>query len=188
MEVVVLRFPLDIDRWNLVHSFLRLRAEIFVDGLKWPLPVQQGLEFEQYDTFDTVYVVAISDGKVVGGGRLLRTDWRQRGGMYSYMIKDAHQGLLEGMPDGLCALEPPVDPTVWELTRITATSRGVAKAVCFAVNTFLQEQGARYCLGLSDWRLMKLMRIFGYNPIPLGGAVENSDGSFLAYQCEVRFE
>ncbi|WP_330447732.1 hypothetical protein FLP41_01715 (plasmid) [Paracoccus marcusii] len=68
----------------------------------------EGIEFEQYDTFDTVYVIAHRDGRAIGGARLKRTDCSFGGGkvVYSYMIRDAHRGLLPGMPTNLCRDEP----------------------------------------------------------------------------------
>lgn len=186
IEIKIAKYPDDIPDWEFVIQFLRLRREVFVEELGWNLPVQEGLEFEQYDSMATVvYVMAVEDGAVVGGGRLLRTDHRQPGGHYTYMIKDAHEGRLDGMPSPLCFEAPPVDPGTWELTRITAPTRGIARAVCDGVNAFLRQQGARYCLGLGQPGLMKLMGLFGYRPVPIGEVQGNADGRFLAFRCEV---
>ena len=73
-QVEVIRCPEDLDRWHLVNDYLKLRKQIFVDRLEWPLFHAEDLEFEQYDSFNTIYVVATLNGVVVGGARLRRTD------------------------------------------------------------------------------------------------------------------
>ena len=99
-EVRIIRYPEGLPHWDLVGSYLKLRKEVFVDRLEWPLLHVDELEFEQYDTFDTTYVVATCGDDVVGGARLRRTDQRSGGGhvRYSYMIRDACLGLLPGLP------------------------------------------------------------------------------------------
>lgn len=190
MDVRVLRFPDNVGDWDLVVDFLRLRTDVFVGELGWSLPTHRGLEFEQYDSFqNVVYVLAVDQGSVVAGGRLVRTDAMQPGGCYTYMIKDAHDGRLPGMPAKLCFDAPPTDPEFWELTRIAAPrSRMGARRVCAGVNDFLKGQGAKHCLGLGAPSLMKLMGLFGYRPEPIGEVVQNGDGSFLAFQCEVLYD
>lgn len=99
VQIATIRLPRDMAQFDLVASFFQLRKQIFVDRMAWPLHHAEGIEFEQYDTFDTVYVIAHRDGRAIGGARLKRTDCSFGGGkvVYSYMIRDAHRGLLPGI-------------------------------------------------------------------------------------------
>ena len=100
ITIEVVELPSQITRYHLVRDYLRLRKEIFIDRMSWSLGQTDGIEFDQYDTFDTTYVVAHRNGEVVGGARVKRTDKRQACGhsMYEYMIRDAHLGLLLRIP------------------------------------------------------------------------------------------
>ncbi|MDM7459652.1 MAG: acyl-homoserine-lactone synthase [Paracoccus sp. (in: a-proteobacteria)] len=187
VEVVVL--PRDMARFNLVTSFLRLRKRIFVDRMAWPLHHAEGIEFEQYDTFDTAYVIAHCNGEAVGGARLKRTDHCFGEGkvVYSYMIRDAHHGLLPGMPSNLCHEEPPVDDRTWELTRFAALPfPGLAERILETANQFLHRIGASECLFLGPPAFLRMASRLGWTPRPMGDLVGNADGRFLAFSCAVR--
>ena len=103
-------------------SSLVLRKEVFVDKMDWPLFHADSVEFEQYDTLTSVYILAHEGDEVIGGARLVRTDQYQSVGkiVYSYMIRDAYLENLPGLPSEICTEEPPVDPKVWELSRFTS--------------------------------------------------------------------
>ena len=189
IRVEVVRLPHDMHRFDLVASFFRLRKQIFVDRMAWPLHHAEGIEFEQYDTFDTIYIIAHRDGEAVGGARLKRTDCLFGGGtvVYSYMIRDAHLGLLPGMPTNLCHGEPPVDPQAWELTRFAALPvAGLAEAILETSNQYLHEVGATDCLFLGPPAFLRMAQRLGWTPRPMGDLVSNDDGKFLAFACAVR--
>lgn len=168
---------------------MRFRKRVFVDRMEWPLAHAEGIEFEQYDTLNTTYVIAHHDGEILGGGRLKRTDATFGSGtlVYSYMIRDAHLGLLPNMPARLCAENPPVDSTVWELTRFVAAEKpeGLAEAILRQANAFLHERCARSCLFLGPPAFLRMAKRLGWSPEPLGPIVGNDDGRFLAFSCEV---
>jgi acetoin utilization deacetylase AcuC-like enzyme len=52
----------------------------------------------------------------LGGMRLTPTT--ARCGVYSYMIRDAQRGLIDTIPADLLYDEAPVDPSIWESTRV----------------------------------------------------------------------
>lgn len=82
------------------------RHRIFVDTLGWDLPTQNGLERDQFDRPDTVYVVASQlDGGVCGCARLLPTT-------RAYLLAEVFPGLMNGTP-------LPSAPDVWELSRFS---------------------------------------------------------------------
>lgn len=188
----VLRVPADASRWNLVTEFLQLRKQVFVDRMGWELATLDLMEFEQYDSFAATYVIAEhrATGRVAGGARLLRTDHASpscSGSIkYSYMIRDAGLGLLPGLPAGLCAGCPPVDPKVWELTRLVSdgTPR-VAENLLRVVNAYLASKDATRCLFLGPAAFLRMARGMGFRPEPLGQVVGNASGRFLAFACDV---
>lgn len=188
MFISVLKFPADIAQWHLVKNFLHLRKEVFVDKMDWPLFHADAMEFEQYDTLTSVYVIAHEGDKVIGGARLVRTDQYQSVGkvVYSYMIRDAYLENLPGLPPEICTNAPPVDPKVWELTRFTSLdSLHVGQDILVRCNDFLREEGASECLFLGPPAFMRMARAMGYNPKPLGKVTGNKDGRFLAFSCNV---
>lgn len=188
MQITVLKFPTDIVHWHLVKKFLLLRKEVFVDKMDWPLFHADSMEFEQYDTLSSVYVIAHEDGDVIGGARLVRTDQFQSAGkiVYSYMIRDAYLNNLPGLPPEICNEEPPVDSKVWELTRFASLdSQRVGCDILEQCNTFLKDEGAVECLFLGPPAFMRMARGMGYDPRPLGKITGNKDGRFLAFSCDV---
>ena len=84
----------------------RYRHKVFVETLGWDLATQAGLELDQFDRPDTVYVVAREEGRYVGVARLLPT-------VRPYLLGEVFPQL---MGDAL----PPSSPDVWELSRFAA--------------------------------------------------------------------
>lgn len=175
-----------------VASYLELRKSLFVDKLAWSIASWENIEFEQYDTAKTVYVLAKKEGKVVAGGRLIRTDSKMpndRGKLqYTYMIADAYDGLLEGMPSELCRNTPPRDPKIWEFSRIvSAKNDGAAVREVFqAANGYIASQGGTGGVFIGSPALMRMCRMSGFDPSPMGPIVSTPDaGRFLAFQCDV---
>jgi acyl homoserine lactone synthase len=83
------------------------RHEVFIQRLGWQLATPEGIEVDQYDRPDTVYVVAQhDDGSVAGCGRLLPTT-------QPYLLAEIFPQLLNGAA-------PPHSPEVWELSRFCA--------------------------------------------------------------------
>ena len=188
-EVEVIRCPEDLDRWHLVNEYLKLRKQIFVDRLEWPLFHAEDLEFEQYDSFNTIYVVATLNGVVVGGARLRRTDQISGTGQiqYSYMIRDACLGVLPGLPQELCHAVPPMNEKVWEITRMVVTgSRDVSRMILAKINTFLGEEGADTVLFLGSPAFQRMANSLSWPVKQLGPVASNSEGSFQVFECPVR--
>ena len=100
------------------------RHRIFIEKLGWPLPVQNGLERDQFDRPDTVYVVARDDtGVICGCARLLPTT-------QPYLLAEVFPNLLGGQP-------VPSEAAVWELSRFAAATPDsyCTSAVDAAINT-----------------------------------------------------
>jgi acyl homoserine lactone synthase len=100
------------------------RHRIFIEKLGWPLPVENGLERDQFDRPDTVYVVARDRaGVICGCARLLPTT-------RPYLLGEVFPNLLGGQP-------VPSEAAVWELSRFAAAtpdSYGTSAAEA-AINT-----------------------------------------------------
>ncbi|MEO3714086.1 acyl-homoserine-lactone synthase [Roseateles flavus] len=84
----------------------RFRYQVFVEMLGWDLPCRDGMELDQFDREDTVYLVAFKDSRVVGTARLLPT-------LRPYLLGEVFPALMGPHP-------LPRDPAVWELSRFTA--------------------------------------------------------------------
>lgn len=92
---------------DLYSKVARYRHKVFVERLGWPLQTQNGVELDQFDRPDTVYVIAQDDdGCVIGCARLLPTT-------RPYLLGEVFPQLLNG-------LVPPCSPDVWELSRFAA--------------------------------------------------------------------
>lgn len=83
------------------------RHRVFVEMLGWELQCEHGLELDQFDRDDTVYVVAYDEeGQIIGLSRLLPTT-------QPYLLGDVFPQLLNGQ-------QPPNAPDIWELSRFAA--------------------------------------------------------------------
>lgn len=184
-EVKILRLPQDAAQWNYVNEYFKLRKSVFIEQLEWSLNDAEGLEFEQYDTYDTTYVVCLYDGEVVGGARLRRSD--QSNGLYSYMIRDACLGLLPGLPTELCFETPPLSQDVWELTRMINNGPQIfLRFVLEAVNGYLRGQNAKECLFLGSPAFLRVARKFEWPVSAMGPVCGNQDGRFMVVAAPVR--
>lgn len=188
IEVSVLSIPEGLSKWDLVTKYLRLRKEVFIDQRAWPLYQREDMEFEQYDTVNSVYIIAHARSEVVGGARLLPTSHQVGTGKftYTYMIRDAYRNILPGLPSGLCRDEPPTDPKVWELTRLASTgSASIGGVILREANRFLKSRGATSCLFLGPPAFMRMAGRMGFEPVALGEETGNDDGTFQVFSCAV---
>ena len=95
---------------ELFANMLRARHELFIQHNRWDLPHAMGMEYDQYDTPASRWVVVHDElGQVLAGNRLTPTTTRC--GIYSYMIRDAQRGLLDTIPANLLYEEAPVSET-----------------------------------------------------------------------------
>ena len=188
-HVEVVRCPSNLDRWHLVNEYLKLRKEVFVDRLEWPLFHAEELEFEQYDSFDTVYVIATLNGVTVGGARLRRANQVSGKGQlqYSYMIRDACLGILPGLPDNLCYEVPSMDTSMWEITRMVVKGpREISRMILAKVNEFLSEEGAETVLFLGSPAFKRMANSLNWPVKQLGPVTGNDDGACQVFECPVR--
>lgn len=117
MQTTTLRFANLHEHGELFANLFRARKQSFIVQKRWPLPQDEDMEFDQYDTPQSRWV-AIHEGHMVLAGMRLTPSTAQCG-IYSYMIRDAQRGILGGsIPQDLLYETAPVDPQVWECTRV----------------------------------------------------------------------
>jgi acyl homoserine lactone synthase len=96
--------------WRAIAQY---RHKIFIERLGWQLSVNNGLERDQFDRPDTLYVIAQApDGAICGCARLLPTT-------RPYLLGEIFPSLLPDTP-------LPCDRHVWELSRFAASAVGNA--------------------------------------------------------------
>src|SRR5438105_6341931 len=92
---------------HVVDDLACYRHRVFIERLGWQLQAKGGLEVDQFDRPDTVYVIARgAHDKVIGCARLLPT-------LRPYLLAEVFPQLLHGLP-------APCAPDVWELSRFAA--------------------------------------------------------------------
>lgn len=101
---------------TLFTALLRARYHHFIETRGWKLPNTRGLEFDQYDTPESIYC-AIHDGLTVYGG-LRVTPTTAHNFNASYMLRDAQLGLLPDLPANILNDKAPQDPDTWEVSRV----------------------------------------------------------------------
>ena len=158
----------DLHRYgSAFYEYLKLRKQYFVDTLHWDIPHNDAVEMDQYDNPTAFYSLVIDQGKVVGGARAMPTtaQW----GSHSYMLRDAAEGKLPGIPQQLYQ-NAVVTSQVWESTRlITADSvnnhadRGrVLSLVMQGVSDIARAHGAVELIAIAPVLLVRAMRQLGW--------------------------
>lgn len=142
---------------ELENAVAAYRHKIFIERLGWQLPVEKGLERDQFDHADTLYVVAREEnGGICGCARLLPTT-------EPYLLSEVFPHLLDGAPI-------PNAADVWELSRFAAASIDPDSMVDAARNTRnllaaavkgAAEQGAKRLITVSPLGIERLLHRMG---------------------------
>ncbi|KEO52760.1 acyl-homoserine-lactone synthase [Thioclava pacifica] len=159
MQTTTLSFTNFHNHGELFANMLRARRELFIVHNKWNLPEAMGMEYDQYDTPASRWVVVHDElGKVLAGNRLTPTTTKC--GIYTYMIRDAQRGLLDTIPSHLLYEEAPVAETVWESSRLfvahdvpASMRRRVHAKLVMEIGNAARRLGARSALTLlnANW-------------------------------------
>ena len=174
MQVTTLSFENMHNHGELFANMLRARHDTFIVRNNWDLPQAGGMEYDQYDTPASRWVAVHDDtGQVVAGVRLTPTT--HRCGIYSYMIKDAQDGLLEAIPSDLLDFKAPVAPHVWESSRVFVSAKVPAKLRLRVQMQLIQEMvisargvGATSLIGIIPATSPRLARRVGLDCQPAG--------------------
>jgi N-acyl-L-homoserine lactone synthetase len=145
-----------------LKQMFEARKRVFVDLLKWDVPVLEGrYEIDQFDDRHAVYlIVAGEDGRHLGSARLLRTD---------------RPHILDTLFPGLCAGPPPRGAAIMEITRFcldraqSASERlDVRNRLVSALARHALENGIETYTGVAEMGWLQQILAFGWRCRPLG--------------------
>ena len=160
MQTTTLSFANLHNHGDLFANMLRARHETFIQHAKWDLPEADGMEYDQYDTPASRWIAVHEFGEVLAGIRLTPTTTNC--GIYSYMIRDAQNGLLDTIPSNLLYDEAPVSDMIWESSRLfvsqavpLAQRRPIYFKLVLELTKAARSLGATSCLTLlnANWPL-----------------------------------
>jgi N-acyl-L-homoserine lactone synthetase len=173
VKASVLSFLNMHDHGDLLVSFLRARKKTFIDRLNWQLPESDGMEYDQYDTPASRWIVIHEFGEVVGGIRITPTT--ARCGIYSYMLRDAQKGLLDEIPSDVLFFEAPVSPSIWEASRLFISQdvpshrRVMIQSVLMeTLSKAARELGASQVIGIVPAVWSRWLRRLDLGAVPVG--------------------
>ena len=144
-------------------DMVRFRYQVFVETLGWKLASPgEGIELDEYDRPDTMYVIARDEsGDVTGSARLLPTT-------RPYLLGEVFPQLLQGQP-------VPASAKIWELSRFAAVdfsarrtsalsqfSSPVAVGLLRAALRVAGERGAERLITVSPLGIERLLRRAGF--------------------------
>ncbi|MFN4130926.1 MAG: acyl-homoserine-lactone synthase [Paracoccaceae bacterium] len=186
MQTTTLSFANLHNHGELFANLFRARKQSFIVQKNWDLPEVDDMEFDQYDTPQSRWIAIHSMGEVLAGIRLTPTT--ARCGVYSYMIRDAQQGILGGsIPQDLLYDAAPVDAQTWECSRVFVSHsipqmyrRRVHFKMVEAMTSSAREQGATRLIALTGANWPRWYGRCGLTAEALGRAMWIDDGEF---QC-----
>jgi N-acyl-L-homoserine lactone synthetase len=156
------------------------RKSVFVDLLKWDVPVLDGrFEIDQFDDRHATYlIIADEEGDHLGSARLLPT---------------TRPHILGGLFADLCAAPPPTGPDVAEITRFclsrrhgAACRRRTRNQLVTALAWHALETGIRTYTGVAEIAWLQQILAFGWDCGPLGIPVRLECGMIGALAIEIR--
>mgnify|MGYP001088840408 CR=1 FL=1 len=167
------------DEGAALRAMFRARKEVFVDLLKWDLPVLAGeFEIDQFDDPAAEYLILLRrDGQHRASTRLLRTD---------------RDHLLGDLYPHLCAGPVPSGPTIREITRFcldrnqqtddrrVARNQLVAGLVDHALAT-----GISAYTGVAEAAWFEQVRHFGWNCQSLGQPMRHGARHLVALHIAI---
>lgn len=164
------------------RELAQYRYKVFVQRLHWDLGDDQGLEQDQFDTEDTVHLVARDAfDQIIGCGRLLPTDG-------PYLLGDVFPQLFNGM-------EPPRDSNLWELSRFACSAstldpqasntQRLAERLLLQALRFCAQRGVKQLLAVTTPPVERLMRKAGVELTRVGPPVIYEGSAILALVIEV---
>ena len=146
---------------TLAETMFRDRAWQFKDRQGWDVSVEDGLERDEYDDLNPLYVIwQRPDGTHGGSMRLLPTTGQT-------MVNDHFVHLTDGV-----SIQ---SPFIWECTRFCLgpkADRRTAAALMLGGGDVLQGFGLMNYVGVFDARMERIYRLIGSEPEVLG-----SDGT-----------
>jgi N-acyl-L-homoserine lactone synthetase len=156
------------------------RKSVFVDLLKWDVPVLEGrFELDAFDDRHATYlIIADDDGDHLGSARLLPT---------------TRPHILGTLFADLCAAPPPIGREVMEITRFclsrrqnAASRRRTRNQLVTALARHALENGIRTYTGVAELAWLQQILAFGWDCRPLGVPARVACGMIGALAIEIR--
>ena len=162
-----------------------LRHQIFKEELGWTVGLQEilGMEFDEYDRPDTIYIVHLNEkGRVDAACRLIST-------LRPYMIADHYKEFVT-------KIALPKTNKVWEISRFCASSSArilsngkisgqlIAAAIEFGIVNGIQN----YIALATDTILPVIRRYSGWDPTPVGEKNKTPDDDAYSVLYTVNHE
>ena len=156
------------------------RKSVFVDLLKWDVPVLDGrFELDQFDDGHATYIIiADENGDHLGSARLLPT---------------TRPHILGTLFPDLCAGPPPIGPGVFEITRFclsrrqnAASRRRTRNQLVTALAWHALETAIRTYTGVAELAWLQQILAFGWDCRPLGTPARLECGTIGALAIEIR--
>ena len=153
------RRPLD---HNVLRSMFEARKRVFVDLLKWDVPVlEDRYELDQFDDEEAVYLIVANDqGEHLGSARLLRT---------------CRPHILDTLFHDLCADAPPRGEGILEVTRFclgrnqsSAQRLQTRNRLVTALVEFALARGVTAYTAVAELAWLQQILAFGWRCRPLG--------------------
>ena len=168
-----------VDEAAALRAMFEARKEVFVDLLKWDLPVLAGkFEVDQFDDPDAEYLILLEGGvRHRASARLLRTD---------------RPHLLNGLYPHLCAGPVPAGPTIREITRFCldrhqrATARRSARnQLVTALVEYALLHGITEYTGVAEQDWFDQIRDFGWKCEALGQSFRHGGRSLVGLHIHI---
>lgn len=163
-----------------LRAMFQDRKSVFVDLLKWDVPVLDGrFELDQFDDEEATYIIiAGDDGDHLGSARLLPT---------------TRPHILGSLFGNLCAAPPPSGPAVAEITRFclsrrhnAALRRRTRNQLVTALAWHALVTGIRTYTGVAEMGWLQQILAFGWDCRPLGVPARLECGMIGALAIEIR--
>src|SRR3569832_1995917 len=164
-----------------INKMFRFRAEMFCNRLKWPLELTDGLEKDQYDALNPIYLLSrTARNEIESSARLLPTTGRN-------MLPEVFSQMLQGEA-------APASDDVWELSRFAVIpSFGVEQqqAVLHPITLrmmqcaidFADQNGVCRYVVVTSVALERLLRRIGLSMRRFGRGEAMRIGSVLSVAC-----
>ncbi|MGE4305053.1 MAG: acyl-homoserine-lactone synthase [Novosphingobium sp.] len=169
---------IDIDENGALRAMFRARKEVFIDLLKWDLPVlADEFEVDQFDS-GAEYLILIEQGvRHRASTRLLRTD---------------QPHLLGDLYPHLCAGPVPTGPTIREITRFCldrhqrgSERRSARNQLVTALAEHALATGITAYTGVAEWEWFEQIRRFGWDCKALGQPVDHEGRRLVALHIRI---
>lgn len=155
------------------------RKSVFVDLLRWNVPVRDGcLEIDQFDDDNARYVILLTDdGRHLASARLLST---------------TRPHILDTLFPNLCEGAPPRGPETWEITRFcldrtlrAVDRRRVRDQLVTAIVEHALEEGIETYIGVAEMGWFQQILSFGWDCRPLGLPTEHEGAMLCALRIAI---